>query len=222
MINPTGSTATRIIDVAGEPPRAAATTASLQPEPVTRSSVGKNTVMRMLSEQRQATSRLGIYALAGILIVIGAVAGMVYYKTQTDVAEQSAKLAEHSAKVEEQYGKIQQQQATVPDLVRQQLGANALEVAEKYGNATVLISMQWRLYDRQTGKPLFHKTFGYHREFVPAYVKWKGSLHRWLITEDEGHTNYRVGSSGKATGFVISDQGLILANKHVAEGWLIN
>src|SRR5262249_48201224 len=117
----------------------------------------------------------------------------------------------------------------VPELVRQQLGANALDIADKYSNATVYITTQWRLYDRVTGKPLFHKTWGLPGiGLLPAYVSLNGKLYRWLTTQDELHTNFRVGFSGRGSGFVIADQGqsqaqgLILTNKHVAAGWLVN
>jgi serine protease Do len=75
IISAAVSAPTRIIDAAEGASMPAATPVS--PEPGTRSSVGRNTVMRLLSEQRQATSRIGIYALAGVLAVIGLVGGAI-------------------------------------------------------------------------------------------------------------------------------------------------
>jgi S1-C subfamily serine protease/pSer/pThr/pTyr-binding forkhead associated (FHA) protein len=214
LMDAAGSAATRVIDTGDDGPLRA--TAMLPTEPEVKPTVGRNTVMHMLSEQRQATSRVAMYALASILIVIGIVGGALYYATQTSVSEQNEKLAVQYARVEEQSNQL-----------HKDLGANSLEIADKYANATVLIKVQWGLYDRETGKTLFHKTFC--EEYtcrssivIPAYVRWKGKLHRWLTTEDEGHSNYKVGASGSASGFVIGDQGLILTNKHVAAGWSID
>jgi S1-C subfamily serine protease len=214
MMAAAGSTPTRVIDMGDD--RSLPATVMLPTEPEAKPTVGRNTVMHMLFEQRQATSRVAMYALASILIVIGIVGGALYYATQTSVSEQNEKLAAQTARVEEQNSQL-----------HNELGANSLDIADKYARATVLIKVQWGLYDRQTGKTLFHKTFC--EEYtcrssvvIPAYVSWRGKLHRWLTTEDEGHSNYKVGASGSASGFVISDYGLILTNKHVAAGWAID
>jgi len=218
VINAAESAATRIIDAA-ETPLAAATVDDRQTEPVTRSQIGRNTVMRLISEQRQATGRIGLYALAGVLAVIGVVGGLIYHKTQTDAAEQSTQLAQQAAaqtvRNQELAARVQQQQ--------KEMGLSPLQIVDKFANATVLVNMQWRLYDRETGRPLFHKTVSIPGVgLLPAYVEWKGSLYRWLTTEDELHSNYRVGSGGAGTGFIVNEQGLAITNKHVAAGWLIN
>jgi serine protease Do len=215
-----GSAPTRVIDVTEAPPPAS-TFVPTQQE--TKPSVGRDTVMRLLSEQRQATSRVGLYALAGVLAVILLAGGAFYYKSQRDVtAEIERANAEQRAKNQDIVSQIQQQQQMLPTLVHQQMGTNAREISEKYSNATVLIDVQWRLYDRETGKPLFHKTFILDGDLFPAYVIMRNRLYRWLTTEDEEHSNFRVGSEGQGTGFLIDSQGLILTNKHIAAGWLID
>jgi serine protease Do len=226
IMNVAGSAVTRIIDAVEAAPLPNSTL--LQIQPAAKPSVGRDTVMRMLSEQRQATSRVGLYALAGVLAVVLVAGGAIYYKNQRDVAEEAARVERtnvaQNTKNQELAAQIQQQQQMVPTLVHQQLGENAREIADKYGNSTVQIDMQWGLNDRETGKPLYHKTFRVPGQdhLLPAYVEWNNKLYRWLITEDEGHTNHRVGAGGKGTGFVIDGQGLILTNKHLASGWNIN
>ncbi|MEI9985132.1 MAG: trypsin-like peptidase domain-containing protein [Aliidongia sp.] len=99
-----------------------------------------------------------------------------------------------------------------------------LEVAQKFSNATAYISMQWRLYDKETGKRVFHKMVLWKTKdnLVPAYVKLpNGTIVRWLTTEDEGHTNEVIGAEGSGSGFVVDGQGFLLTNKHVAAGWKV-
>jgi serine protease Do len=174
IMSAAGSPATRVIDAVEARPMPPATLVPTPPEP--KPSVGRDTVMRLLSEHRQTTSRVGLYALASVLGIILLAGGAIYYKNQRDVAEEAAQVeranAAQTAKNQELAAQIQQQQAMVPALVHQQLGANAREISEKYNSATVRIDMQWRLYDRETGKPLFHKTFIVSgvSGLIPAYV----------------------------------------------------
>jgi S1-C subfamily serine protease len=54
----------------------------------------------------------------------------------------------------------------------------------------------------------------------PAYVLLPGDkLVRWLTTDDENQSNIPIGAGGSGTAFVVSSQGYMLTNKHVAAGW---
>jgi pSer/pThr/pTyr-binding forkhead associated (FHA) protein len=151
IVSAAGSPATRVIDAVEAAPLPPTT---LSPRLENKPSVGRDTVMRLLSEQRQTTSRVGLYALAGVLAIILVAGGAIYYKSQRDVAEEAAQVeranAAQNAKNQELAAQIQQQQQMVPALVHQQLGESAREISQKYSNSTVLIDMQWRLYDRET------------------------------------------------------------------------
>jgi serine protease Do len=99
-----------------------------------------------------------------------------------------------------------------------------LEVAQKYSNAMAYIAVQWRLYDRETGKRVFHKfvTWKSSGNVLPAYVQLpNGRIVRWLTTEDDGHTNVLIGEDASGSGFVVDSQGFLLTNKHVAAGWKV-
>ncbi|MFI4988618.1 MAG: trypsin-like peptidase domain-containing protein, partial [Alphaproteobacteria bacterium] len=199
--------ATRVTGAAGAP-IAASTQA---PETPPRQSVGRETVQRMLSAERQATSRVWMYMLAGILVVVGVVGGALYY---------------HSVQTEEML-KRQQAEATAQAqgqaaALKDRLGMSSKEIIAKYGDAAVYIEIEWRLYDRQTGKPLFHKVVSDGGKLYLGYVKLEsGKVVRWLTTDDNSHTNRRVGVSASGSGFVVSPEGFILTNKHVAAGWMI-
>ena len=206
----TGS-ATRVLDTAD---LEAAALAATQSEPP-KSGVGRNTVMGMLAEQRGQTNRAWMYILAGVLALVGAGGGGLYYhnKTKTEQARAEAGVA-----IEEQKTKA----AAAVAAVRQDMGMNAQEVTRRFGNATVVINAQWRLYDKSSGKPMYQMVRTVNGERIPCYVEVKDvGVFRWLTTEDQGQSNLPIGASGRGTGFVISDNGFILTNKHVAAGWTV-
>jgi len=232
--------ATRVIDNAESelpPPTVVVQTVGrMAVEPPPRPGIGRNTLLHELSIQRQATRQIMIYAVIGVLVVIGAVGGILYHAHQKSIAEQNARIEEKAEiaktaeqnvalaneKIEDQKIKIEQQSSVV--------GLTPQEIVTKFGDATVWIRVHWRLYDRVTGRPLFHKTISVKdkdgvNKLFPAYVRWKDKLVRWLTLDDDMHTNYPVGNCNcevTGTGFVVDPQGLILTNKHIVAGWSIN
>lgn len=239
---------TRVISTSVPPPTTriaeptvAATVATgtiVPPPPTSRPGVGRETVQRMLTAERQTTSRKWMYALAAVIVLVGAGGGALYYRMMLDrqrAAEQIAETARLAAErerqaeaasaaaLERQRVELVAESARRASEVKREIGMNPSEVVQQFGNATVYLRMQWRLVDRETGKALFHKTWLLNGQLLPAYIELPDhKIVRWLTTEDEERTNLEVGAAGSGSGFVINDQGYILTNKHVAAGWLIN
>lgn len=207
----------------------------------TKVGVGRETVQRMLGAERQATSQKWMYTLAGILVLFAAIGGGLWYKTTEDkrqamervaAADAAAKAADAAAKaareqvaqVEQKNTQFEQEQKVRDQQIVAAAGVSPSEIIRKFGSATVIIYVQWRVYDKETSKPLFHKAFVDRKTGakLPAYVKVGNKIVRWLTTEDQERTNFAVGSASQGTGFVVSDQGYILTNKHVAAGWMLN
>jgi len=185
----------------------------------------------MLGEERQATSRKWMYTLAAVLVLVALGGSGLYYKTTDDkqiALDQVARATEaaNAAKLEaaKKLAMVEEQNQNNKRELVKAIGISPAEVVSKWGNSTVWIDVQWRLYDRETLKPLFQKAFYLESgEKLPAYIKvGPGKIVRWLTTDDEERKNYSIGAAARGTGFVISKDGFILTNKHVAAGWMIN
>jgi serine protease Do len=213
-------------------------------EPVQRP-IGRNTVIGMMAAQQSRTNRNWMYMLAGALLIIAAGGGGLYYHNKSEAEYAAAELdkqaeelkaqkAAAAAEAAKQTAALKAQQEAAEKgaqkakedaqlALRNAVGVSPREIAKKYGNAVVMVELQWRLFDRSSGKQLYHRAITVKGRRVPAYVHvGNNKFVRWLTTEDENQTNFAMFGAGKGTGFVIDSQGYILTNKHVAAGWSVS
>lgn len=176
-----------------------------------KAGVGKNTVLHMLSEERKTVNRSWMSAVAALAAFVVLGGGAFYWKHLNDQATQQAAL--------ERVRQDDQQTRVNSESLKRNLGSNAQEIVQKYGNSVVHVSVLWRLYDRTTGKPIFHKTIRLDGRDYPAYVRIGNSIVRWLTLDDEERSNLPIGGEHTGSGFVVGEQGFILTNKHVASSW---
>jgi S1-C subfamily serine protease/pSer/pThr/pTyr-binding forkhead associated (FHA) protein len=178
-----------------------------------KTTVGKETVLRMLFQERQKSSRVWMSSIAAVLAVLLVAGGGLYWHNR-NVANQLREEAER---------RTEQARLDAERNVTQQIGATAKEIVNKYGNSAVVVELGWRLYDAESGKPLYHKVVSDKKTLYPAFIQLPGgAIVRWLTVDDQDKANIPVAGSGSGSGFVVSENGFILTNKHVAAGWMLS
>jgi S1-C subfamily serine protease/pSer/pThr/pTyr-binding forkhead associated (FHA) protein len=184
-----------------------------EPPPVPKVSVGKATIQRMLFEERRSTRQVWIAALAAVLVLALLGGGALYWHNQNVAESLRQEVANQSARTETVKRDFENE-------LTKQMGLTSSDIS-RLGDATVYIHNQWQLYDRDTNRPIFQKMAKVDGEWLPCYVKMDdGRLVRWLTLENDKDSFYKpVGKDHSGSGFVISEQGFILTNKHVAAGW---
>jgi len=171
-------------------------------------------VVAQLVAQRRRSNRMWSGVLAGFAVLAAAGGYGLYYHFRRQ-AEQTA--VETASVIAAQRAELVRVKAAADGVSTVK---SAREIARDYRDATVVIDVNWRLYDKASGKPLSQVTRMIGRQRLPCYVETPdGRLARWLTIDDPDQTGISIGASGRGTAFVVSPDGRLLTNKHVAAGW---
>jgi S1-C subfamily serine protease len=216
--------ATRVADANSPPPTRVSgapsgglTSASGQVAP--RTPVGRETVERLIAVQRHGVSRTLVTGGAVLLGVIALVTAFALYtrseQQQAISAQQQATRAQQQA-IEAQQDKMAQQKAEIREELAAAQALTPAQIATKYAESVVYIEFSWKLLATQTGQQVYHR----YMKGKPAYLLGDdGKLMPWPWLDDEKGTNMPIGSAGSGTGFVVTDSGFIMTNRHVAASW---
>jgi pSer/pThr/pTyr-binding forkhead associated (FHA) protein/S1-C subfamily serine protease len=202
---------------------AGADTRSASPPPPPPSGIGKETLMREIQQERSKTTRVWAMTLAGFAVVAIGIGGALYWREIKSQQEIERIRVETAAREAELAGRSERDVEATESALRGRIGISAQQIVQDYGNATARLRIQWRLYDQQTGKPVFHQTSAYNKETLRDYVRvvvdGETKVVPWLTLDDSERTNVAVMGEMNGSAFVVEEHGYLLTARHLAAGW---
>jgi serine protease Do len=199
--------------------------------------VGKATVQRMIAETKGESRKVLLMSVGGLLLLVAVVAAALIYKSRVDAQRTEQQLAKNGQMTSEEMAKVS---AGLSEVRERAAPMRPDEIAAAYSKAIVFIEMSWRLVDTEKGAQVYH-------QFVPNRYRDKDGKDHLLVGGQPGqpvpqmiaaymfvnqeeiepvlgydpNSGEAISGGGSGTGFVISSDGFIVTNRHVAANWRV-
>lgn len=194
--------------------------------------IGKATVERLIGDTRKQSRRNMVAAIAAALVVVAGAAAWV----RAESAQRARGLAGGIEGVRGELQRTSDSLARADSTIRERSAAlTPAEIAAANSPATVLIDFSWNLIYSPSGAQVFHQYIPNQYETkngkapilengqpaIPAYVMVQGGNGQAIepsLTLD-ANSGAPIAVSGSGSGFVVTSDGFILTNRHVAANW---